>query len=142
MFAAFNELLIRPNGLKLTKVNDCVTGFEFELGLPSYRGIYLSCIEDISLKVDGVKVDESQVRLEINNKVFTLQELSSLFAEYWYVMDRATLRVRDSSGLALGSHLIEMSMKERIPYAGYNGGYLVIDKKDIKELNLNNESEC
>ena len=56
-----------------------------------------------------------------------MDELPECFKEYWFVRDKATVRVMKDGGITPGSHELNVYMKHRVPYTGYFGQYLVLD---------------
>ena len=49
-FVAYNEILICRKPIRNYVVAGVTVGYEFQIKYPSYRGCYLSCIEDLFLK--------------------------------------------------------------------------------------------
>lgn len=132
-FQAYNKLLIAPKPLRAFSAGTVVLGYELELQYPSYRGTYLSCIENLELRVDNQPVPAQQISFLLNGKQFLLSQLKELWSEYWFVLDLATLRVIGPE-LSPGSHKVEVLLRHRIPYAGYSGSYLTLDSRDEKLL--------
>ncbi len=131
-FQAYNKILICKDNIKNTVVDDIVIGYEFKIKYPSYRGAFLSCIEDLYFEVDGDRIPAETVSFHLNGKDFLLSELPECFKEYWYVRDPATIRVRTSGGIEPGEHSLHVYMKHRVPYTGYFGQYLELDS-DVTE---------
>lgn len=131
-FQAYNKILICRDAIENVVVNGRSIGYEFRIKYPSYRGVYLSCIEDLSFTVDGRSISRSDVVLFLNGKQFLIDELKDLYKEYWFVREKATVRVLVDGGIADGSHEVRVYMKHRVPYTGYFGQYLVLDS-DVTE---------
>ncbi len=134
-FQAFDKMLVCDDKIKNYEDNGKKYGYEIKLQYPSYRGTFLSCIESFDVKIDGKAIDENDMRLCVNGKEFLISELKELFKEYWFVLDKATLRIMKMGGIT-GKHEIEAHMKHRIPYTGYFGGYLVLDSSCKKALEV------
>lgn len=126
-FQAYNKILICKDDMKNTSVKGVVTGYEFYVKYPSYRGAFLSCIEELRFKIDGVEVPKADITFHLNGKDFLIDELKECFKEYWFVRDKATIRVRKSGGICAGEHELNVYMKHRVPYTGYFGQYLVLE---------------
>lgn len=126
-FQAYNKILICKDPIENVVVDDVTVGYEFKIKYPSYRGAFLSCIEDLKFKMDGETIQKSDVYFYINGKQFLLDELPECFKEYWFVRDKATVRVIKDGGITPGSHELNVYMKHRVPYTGYFGQYLVLD---------------
>ena len=93
-FVAYNEIMICRKPIRNTVVAGVVTGYEFQIKYPSYRGCYLSCIEDLYFEVDGKRLEETEVFFGLNGKS---------------LMDASGLARRHSSKLELSS-VIRYSM--------------------------------
>ena len=126
-FVAYNEIMICEEPISNMIVAGQVIGYEFSIRYPSYRGCYLSCIEDLRFEVDGKQLDHTEVFFHLNGKQFTLDELPDLFREYWFVMDPARIQVLCPGGLEKGEHTLRVYMKHRVPYTGYFGSYLTLE---------------
>ena len=126
-FVAYNEIMICNTPIRNVPVSGIVIGYEFRIKYPSYRGCFLSCIEELLFEVDGQRLSETEVLFCLNGKQFTIRELPDLFREYWFIRDPAVIRVLKPGGLAKGEHSIRVYMKHRVPYTGYFGTYLVLE---------------
>ncbi len=133
-FVAYNDILICDAPMKNEVVAGKAIGYQFQIKYPSYRGCFLSCIEDLKFEVDGTELDPNTVFFGLNGKEFTLDELPDLFREYWYVRDAATIRVICPDGITPGKHSVRVYMKHRVPYTGYFGQYLTLISDRTKTL--------
>ena len=131
-FQAYNKILICKDDIKNVTVEGLVIGYEFKIKYPSYRGAFLSCIEDLKFKMDGEEIPAEKVTFHLNGKDFLLSELAECFKEYWFVRDKATIFVRQDGGISRGEHTLNVYMKHRVPYTGYFGQYLVLGS-DVTE---------
>lgn len=126
-FQAYNKIFICKDEIKNVDVEGVVIGYEFKVKYPSYRGTFLSCIEDLKFTVDDAEIPREDIYFFLNGKQFLLDELPECFKEYWFVRDKATIRVMKAGGIGGGEHKVRAFMKHRIPYTGYFGQYLVLD---------------
>jgi hypothetical protein len=133
-FQAYNKILISDDNLTNVIVGDVTIGYEFKIKYPSYRGVFLSCIEQLEFFVDDQPIDKQNIFFYLNGKQFLIDELPELFKEYWFVSNKATIRVLDKHGITTGSHKVRVFMKHRVPYTGYFGEYLVLDSDVTKTL--------
>ena len=133
-FQAYNHMLIVDEPIRNFKAGNAVVGYEFKMQYPSYRGTFLSCIEAMTIQVDGQQVDKKNISFMINGKQFLIDELAECFKEYWFVLDYATIRVLKDGGLPVGTHEVRVCHKHRIPYTGYFGQYLVLEADETKQL--------
>ena len=81
-----------------------VTGFQFKVRLPYYRGIFLSQIRPGTLYVDGEKIEKDEIIWNINGEDFTNEEMAADFQRHWSVTTPAVLKVKKAGGLAQGYH--------------------------------------
>lgn len=126
-FQAYNKILICKDDIENVVVEGVTIGYEFKIKYPSYRGVFLSCIEDLRFKMDGKDIDKKDIYFYLNGKQFLLDELPECFKEYWFIREKATVRVMKSGGIAPGEHSLNVFMRHRVPYTGYFGQYLVLD---------------
>ena len=133
-FQAFNKILIGDQNLESYEVEGVTLGWQFRIRYPSYRGTYLSCIEKMDIFLDGEKVDPSKITFCLNGMEYTMAELKDQYKAYWFVLDYASIRVLSDTELKKGSHQVTVDMYHRIPYAGYDGGYLGLPSKVTKTL--------
>lgn len=122
----YDELMFSKSTVKNSYAGDVVYGYEFEIMYPSYRGTFLSCIEKLTVKLDGVEIDQKKMRFTLNGKQFLISELPTLCHEYWFVLDRAVITVLQDAGIPAGAKQIDVEMVHRIPYTGYFGEYLTL----------------
>ena len=135
-FQAYNNILICDNAIRNVDAEGVIIGYEFDIKYPSYRGVYLSCIEELKFSVDQELVDPSKVYFELNGKQFLLSEIPECYKEYWFVRDKATVRVMQSGGITRGKHEVNVYMKHRVPYTGYFGQYLTLISDRTKTLSV------
>lgn len=133
-FVAYNEILICDEPIRNEVVAGKTLGYTFQIRYPSYRGCFLSCIEELRFEVDGKELDPKNVTFGLNGKEFTIAEIPDLFREYWFVMTPATIRVAQRGGIEKGAHDVRVIMKHRVPYSGYFGSYLTLDSDRTKTL--------
>jgi hypothetical protein len=104
--------LIEDDSLRTTP-----DGFEVKVRLNWYRSLPLSCIERVSLVLDGQAIDPASISFAVNDHAYPLNDMPSLTGEYWYIQDSAVLQVRQPSLVAAGEpHTIEAEITLRAPY--------------------------
>ena len=137
-FQAYNNLLISAaEGIINSRISDSIVGYEFYMQYPSYRGTFLSCIENMEISIDGERVQECKVYFHINGKQFQLSEFKDLYTEYWFILEKARVLVIKDGGLMAGDHEVSVKLRHRIPYTGYFGNYMVLDSFVVKTLPTN-----
>ena len=96
--------VIQSVGFRNTKENGEVTGFQFKVRLPYYRGIFLSQLRPGTLYVDGEKFTRDQIIWNVKGEDFTWQQMEQDFKTHWDVTAPAVLKVKKPGGLAQGYH--------------------------------------
>lgn len=136
-FQEYNKLLVsKSEGIENIRSGERIIGYRFYGQYPSYRGTYLSCIEELHIFVDGQQICDRDIFFEVNGKQMLLSQLKDLYLEYWFILDKASYIIAADGGIAPGEHRIKVSMKHRIPYTGYFGTYLSLLSEDEKVLTL------
>lgn len=133
-FTAFNARMITDDKIKTYGVENIKLGYEFQLRYPTYRGAYICNVEKLEVTVDGETVKQDDMRFGVNGKWFLMEEVNEAYKEYWFTLDKATLRVLKDGGLSDGEHEVKVVMDHKIPYTGYFGNYLVVTSDCTKKL--------
>ena len=113
-----------------------IIGYQLKIRLSYYRSLPLSCIEQVTLSIDGTEVPASSIVFIVNDKLFALDQLRDLYAEWWNIVEDATLEVDLPGGLPAGSHEVEVSLVCRTPYLFFNGDYVRRRSRNNKTLTL------
>jgi hypothetical protein len=95
-----------------------VTDSGFELGFRShwYRSLPLSCM-DFNLKIEGEEVDKRQLKIKVNGKEFSYDELPELDQEWLFILDKGVLQVQWDNALQKGKiYDVELKYDLYIPY--------------------------
>ena len=130
--------VICEDGLENIYVNGNRVGYRFKIRFPSYRGTQLSCITDLTVKINGAEIDKSKILFCLNSKQFLLSQLPELFNEYWFILDEAELQIEHSNGLEKGEYEVDVGISYKIPYTGYFGNYLNSSGIHSKKLCVKN----
>lgn len=119
MKLGFDEQVLRrlanwvENGLSL--------GFTVDVGFNYYRGTPISAVERLELSVDGERVPDDRILVEINGKLLRISQVSLAFTEYWGVRTRIRLHVFGEP-LASGEHDVELVCEVRVVYMEFAPG--------------------
>lgn len=132
----YEEKVLRPGCLKELKLPGGVVGFTLEVGLNYYRGLPLSAVEKFELTIDGEKVPSELMLFELDDKIFTPEQLPLAISEFWSIKKNLVVRVFNG-GLSAGKHTVELAMDVRnvSMYFGA-GGWGMIDGSATRELEL------
>ena len=101
--------VIQSVGFRNIKEDGKVTGFQFKVRLPYYRGIFLSQLRPGTLYVDGERFEKEDIIWHINGEDYTYEEMKSDFNTHWSVLTPAVLKVKKEGGLAQGYHDLKYS---------------------------------
>jgi hypothetical protein len=111
------KYMICEDGFENITENGQVTGFNVLIRIPYYRGICLSLIDDIELKVDGDLIPRPSLRLTTSSGyAFTLSEMETVTRYRWEYGEKAKLTVMKEGGLKPGQHSIDLKVVLRISY--------------------------
>jgi hypothetical protein len=106
-------------------------GYRFDIRIPWYRSLPLSCFEELHCALDGQPVEEGTVTVEINGERRAMTQLPPLHDEWWYVGDAAHVHVV-ADALARGPHELDVTVAFRIPYLVEDGSALVMRERCVK----------
>lgn len=141
MKLGFDNKVLQEDSLRNIRVNGKTVGFHVGIHLNYYRGLHVSCVEKLELKVDGKTVPEDRIVFGINGKRFTISQLKYLFSEFWGVKTMARLEVYDGAGLDEGEHDVELTLELRNESMRFGPGiYGTIDGSARKTLTLQKEA--
>lgn len=96
--------VIQSVGFRNIKEDGKVTGFQFKVRIPYYRGIFLCQLRPGSLWVDGRKFEKEEMIWNINGKDRTAEEMVSDTETHWAVTEPAVIKVKLDGGLEQGFH--------------------------------------
>lgn len=96
--------VIQSVGFRNITEDGKVTGFQFKVRLPYYRGVFLSQLRLGTLIVDGETIDKDAICWNINGEDYTAEQMRSDFQTHWGVTTPAVVKVKKEGGLAQGFH--------------------------------------
>lgn len=102
---------IQSRGFRNTKIEEEITGFQFDIRLMYYRGVWLSQLRPIQVIVDGEEISQDQIIWEIEGEKYTHTEMAHLGDIQWNVLSPATIYVKKENGLTSGYHELEVSYR-------------------------------
>jgi hypothetical protein len=115
-------------------------GFGFDLRMPWYRALPLSCLEGLEVTIDDEVVPSGELRLVLGGKTYALSDLPPLHDEWWYVADAAEVRAPKPGGLGAGEHELDVLIALRIPYIVESGHPLVMRERCVKSQTIDGDS--
>lgn len=96
-------------------------GYVLDVGFNYYRGTPISAVERLELTVDGERVDDDRILVEINGKFLRLAEVPFAHTEYWGVKTPLRLHVFGEP-LAAGEHDVDLVCEARVVYMEFAPG--------------------
>jgi len=109
-------------------------GFSFDLRIPWYRSLPLSCVEGVEVAVDGNSIADDDLVIVFNDRTYAVGDLPPLYEEWWQVTDAARVTIARSGGLEPGPHQLDVTLSVRIPYIIEAGRRLVMRERCVKTL--------
>lgn len=104
--------LIESDSLKVTE-----GGFEIKARLMWYRSLPLSCVEKVSLAVNGQLIEPQAIQFGINDHLYALDQLERLVDQNWFVQDSARLVINKPGLVSKGrEYNLEAEIVLRAPY--------------------------
>lgn len=129
--------IIKPGSVKPIYINGEQNGFSFGVQLAYYRGHYLSDIDCLEVSVDGEKMPQEGVTLELNGKEFTTYQFAHAETEFWSQVASAKVNVLKRGGLAAGEHELKLDLMLRVPYMAMGPGkYMPLDCGDTVRFTM------
>lgn len=109
--------LIQSVGFRNVREGGKVTGFQFRVRMPSYRGMAASLIDGIAVRVGGlVDVGHAVPLWTFGGKTYTLQQLWDSEGVRWPLEEAAVVTVPFDGGLPQGVHEIAIDLRLRMSY--------------------------
>lgn len=109
--------LIQSVGFRNVREGDAITGFQFRVRMPSYRGMTASLIDGIAVSIPGlVDVAADVPTWTLQGKTYTLAELWTSENVRWQLEDAAVVTVPLAGGLPDGIHELSIDLRLRMSY--------------------------
>ena len=91
MRLGFDEQVLRR--LANETENGAPVGYVLDVGLNYYRGTPISAVERLELTVDGERVDDDRILVEVDGTFLRIPQVPLAFTEYWGVRTPIRLHV-------------------------------------------------
>lgn len=103
--------------------NGEAAGYQLGVRLCYYRGIALSLIGTIALKVDGEEIAQDAMTVTVDGKTYHLSDLENQAAAKWEFGEVGILTVKKPGGLEPGEHKVDLYEHLNISYVpvGFSG---------------------
>jgi len=140
MKLGFENRVLSETEFRNITLNGKKVGFRLGVHLNYYRGLPVSCIENLEVTVDGQAVPPHLASIVVNEKKFTIEQLKDLHAEFWAIRRRIDLEIYNG-GLEPGEHEVELTLHLRNPYMRFAPRvYGMIDGSATKRMALGEEA--
>ena len=108
--------LIQNRGIRNVTTDGVVTGFEFQLRMPNYRGVWGSLIDGVGVSVGELSWDDETPTWTLQGRTFTIDELRASSDVRWQLDEPATITVPHDGGLPVGVHELRVDIAIHAPY--------------------------
>lgn len=118
----FDKYLICTEGFRnvITETGN-IEGFELKIRIPYYRGVPLSCVDELQVTVGGETYGNDRIRFTVPSGSFMMEEMETVATRRWNFDEDATLRIRKPGGLVYIDHAVELKIVIRAPYGKFAG---------------------
>ena len=100
-----DSLIRRPEGLGIA------------LTVPWYRSLWLSSVSDIAVSVEGRAIPKDDLRVELGERTFRVEELADQWDVLWFIQDRLVVVVPLDEPPVEGQQVdVEVTVDLRLPY--------------------------
>lgn len=100
-----DSLVRRPDGLGIA------------LTVPWYRSLWLSSVSDIAVAIDGRRIPREDLRVEVGDRGYAVDELKDQSEVLWFIQDRLVVVVPLDELPAKGREVdVEVTVDLRLPY--------------------------
>lgn len=107
---------IQQRGFRNVERDGKIVGFQFNIRLVHYRGLWLSQLRPATVTVDGETFSGDQITWTIRGTTYRQSEFARHGNVHWGLLDLATITVAKEGGLASGSHEIEIQISYSSSY--------------------------
>ncbi|MDL2292994.1 DUF6379 domain-containing protein [Ruminococcaceae bacterium OttesenSCG-928-D13] len=122
----FDQHLICRDGFRnvVTETGN-TEGFEMRIRIPYYRGVPLSVVDTLTVKVAGKTYTNPHIRFTVAGGSYMMSEMETVGDRRWNFDEAAILKIYTPGGLLYIDHLVELDIAIRAPYGIFHGS----DKK-------------
>ena len=96
--------VIQSVGFRNVTKDGEITGFQFKIRLPYYRGVFLSQLRPGTLFVDGEAIGKEDILWCLRGESYTVDEMAVDFKTHWSPTETMVLKVKKPGGLKQGYH--------------------------------------
>lgn len=112
----YEKYIICEKSMRPLKEGNRVVGYQFDIKIPYYRGVFLCMIHELKFMVNGETIDNKNVKFTAGGYTFDYDELDTVTGHRWEFGQPATISVRRKTPLLPGPCRIHAEITIRIPY--------------------------
>ena len=92
-------------------------GIAVSIQLPWYRSLWLSCVDDLAVQVNGVDIPKENLRFELQGHSYSVAELPEQWETLWFVADRPDVIIPLDPATAAGDRFdVQVTLTLRLLY--------------------------
>jgi len=115
----YDQHILTDEGCRSVWEHGRKTGFAVNLKINYYRGLPLCCVDEITIEVDGEKIDPSSMVLQHQNREYRyLDILRDDFPTdfYWLFGEKLRVVILKDGGIEQGRHQVKVKLATRRSY--------------------------
>lgn len=113
----FDNHIFIPETFVAVEENGKVSSYEMKTGLPYFRGIPLSMVNDIRVALNGREIPQEAIFFSCDSdEYFTLEEMKTVTTFKWEFDTYGTVRFVVPGGLEKGEHTVSLTVSIRTAY--------------------------
>ena len=108
--------LIQNRGVRNVITDGVVTGFQFQLRMPNYRGVWGSLIDGVAVSVGELSWRREVPTWTLQGRTLTVDQLRASSDVRWQLDEPAIITVPHEGGLTAGVHHLSVVIAIHAPY--------------------------
>jgi Domain of unknown function (DUF6379) len=108
--------LIQNRGFRNVFTDGSATGFQLQLRMPNYRGVWGSLIDGVDIRVGELSWNRELPLWTLQGREFTIAELRKSTDVRWQLDEPAVITVPHDGGLPAGVHHVSVDVALHAPY--------------------------
>jgi hypothetical protein len=107
---------IQSRGFRNLFKNGKAVGFQVCVRTSYYRGLFLSQLRPVEIKVDGETFKGDQITMSFSGKTYEQKDFGNFPDDYWPILEPAVFTIKKPGGLKVGSHEVEFGYAYTVCY--------------------------
>lgn len=108
-------------------------GLAVSIQLPWYRSLWLSAVDNVEARVDGVEIPRDRLRFELEGRSYRIEELPEQWETLWFVADRPDIVIELDEPPAAGQRVaVEIVLTMRLLYMQIAPGRYVTNRVPVE----------